>query len=294
MLTGMGLALGIDYSLFVVSRFREERRAGRSDSTRSRTPARPRAGRCCSAARLRPRAVGMLLVPNTIMRSLAAGAILVGIVSVIAALTLLPRHLGAPRGPVDALLIPSSGRRLARGANPATAVLGRIVRRVMRRPVLGRRRRRRAGRACDALFRIDTGTAGVGTLPDPSRPGRATSRSSATSRRRTDRPDRRLQGVRRGARRARGAARTRSLPTLASATAVVRSAGRRGRAALGVGRRRRVLDADRDGARPPQRDHSGGVRGRERRSSSAARLENIDYFDRDRPGSRSCWRSCSA
>ena len=34
--------------------------------------------------------LGLLLVPSTIFRSLAAGAILVGIVSVIAALTLLP------------------------------------------------------------------------------------------------------------------------------------------------------------------------------------------------------------
>ena len=32
MLTGMGLALGIDYSLFVVSRYREERARGASSS----------------------------------------------------------------------------------------------------------------------------------------------------------------------------------------------------------------------------------------------------------------------
>ena len=46
MLTGMGLALGIDYSLFVVSRYREERAAGASSSTRSAVPARRRAARC--------------------------------------------------------------------------------------------------------------------------------------------------------------------------------------------------------------------------------------------------------
>ena len=37
--------------------------------------------------------LGLLLVPSTIFRSLAAGAILVGIVSVIAAPTLLPAVL---------------------------------------------------------------------------------------------------------------------------------------------------------------------------------------------------------
>ena len=50
MLTGMGLALGIDYSLFVVSRYREERARGRASSTRSPPPARPRAEPCSSAA----------------------------------------------------------------------------------------------------------------------------------------------------------------------------------------------------------------------------------------------------
>ena len=54
---------------------------------------------------------GMLLVPSSIMRSLAVGAILVGAVSVAAALTLLPALLGLLGDRVDALRIPLIGRR---------------------------------------------------------------------------------------------------------------------------------------------------------------------------------------
>ena len=50
MLTGMGLALGIDYSLFVVSRYREERGRGRELDAIA-VAGRPPAARCCSAAR---------------------------------------------------------------------------------------------------------------------------------------------------------------------------------------------------------------------------------------------------
>ena len=51
MLTGMGLALGIDYSLFIVSRYREERGRGRDEQGAIGAAARRRAGRCSSAAR---------------------------------------------------------------------------------------------------------------------------------------------------------------------------------------------------------------------------------------------------
>ena len=51
MLTGMGLALGIDYSLFVVSRYREERAGGRGGWTRSPLRARRRAAPFSSAGR---------------------------------------------------------------------------------------------------------------------------------------------------------------------------------------------------------------------------------------------------
>ena len=64
---------------------------------------------------------GMLLVPNSIMRSLAVGAILVGIVSVVAALTLLPAVLGLLGDRVNALRIPIVGTR-ARSRPPTRRV----------------------------------------------------------------------------------------------------------------------------------------------------------------------------
>ena len=53
---------------------------------------------------------GMLLVPSNVMKSLATGAIVVGIVSVLAALTLLPALLGVLGDRVDALRVPFIGR----------------------------------------------------------------------------------------------------------------------------------------------------------------------------------------
>ena len=111
MLTGMGLALGIDYSLFVLSRYREERFHGRE-----RLDAIAAVGATASRAVLFSgiaftlAMVGLLLVPSTIMRSLAAGAIVVGLVSVAAALTLLPALLGLLGDRVNALRIPFFGR----------------------------------------------------------------------------------------------------------------------------------------------------------------------------------------
>jgi uncharacterized membrane protein YdfJ with MMPL/SSD domain len=50
MLTGMGLALGIDDALFVISRYRENAAADATHRPRSPPPAAQRAARCCSAA----------------------------------------------------------------------------------------------------------------------------------------------------------------------------------------------------------------------------------------------------
>ena len=102
MIVGMGLALGIDYSLFVISRYREERGRGLQE-----VDAVAAAGATASRAVLFSGSAfvvavfGMLLVPTTIMRALAAGAIVVGVVSVAAALTLLPAVLGSIGDGVD-------------------------------------------------------------------------------------------------------------------------------------------------------------------------------------------------
>ncbi|MGC4175915.1 MMPL family transporter [Demequina sp.] len=94
MITMMGLALGIDYSLVTVQRFREELAHGRTPRE-----AVAIAGNTANRAVLFSGGIvvlsltGLLLVPSTIMRSLGAGAIIVAIMSVITALTLLPAVL---------------------------------------------------------------------------------------------------------------------------------------------------------------------------------------------------------
>jgi uncharacterized membrane protein YdfJ with MMPL/SSD domain len=165
MIFGMGLALGIDYSLFILSRFREERAEGRE-----KVDAIVTAGATASRAVLFSGAAfvlamtGLELVPNTIMRSLATGAILVGIVSVIAALTLLPAVLSLLGDRINALRVPFFGRATT---HTESRFWGRIVHAVMRRPV--------ASLvvavvlllvAAVPVVSLDTGTAGISTLPE--------------------------------------------------------------------------------------------------------------------------------
>jgi uncharacterized membrane protein YdfJ with MMPL/SSD domain len=165
MLTGMGLALGIDYSLFVLSRYREERLHGRE-----RFDAIAAVGATASRAVLFSgiaftlAMVGLLLVPHTIMRSLAAGAIVVGLVSVAAALTLLPALLSLLGDRVNALRIPFFGRTAAREQSPFWS---RTVRGVMRRPLTSLVLATAILLAMAVpVLALQSGEAGVETLPD--------------------------------------------------------------------------------------------------------------------------------
>jgi uncharacterized membrane protein YdfJ with MMPL/SSD domain len=167
MLIGMGLALGIDYSLFTLSRFREERLQGRERLDAIAT-AGATAGRAVlfSGIAFVLAMLGLLLVPSTIFRSLAAGAILVGIVSVVAALTLLPAVLALLGDGVNALRVPFFGRAAARAGREGR-FWGAIVERVMRRPVLSLVLAAGFLLALAApVLALDTGTSGAATLPD--------------------------------------------------------------------------------------------------------------------------------
>jgi RND superfamily putative drug exporter len=120
----MGLAVGIDYSLFIVSRFREERRRG-LEKVEAIAAAAATASRAVffSGMTVVLSLMGMLIVPFSIFPSLGGGAIAVVLAAVAAALTLLPAVLSMLGDRVNALRLPYLGRRLmpAAAGSPAMA-----------------------------------------------------------------------------------------------------------------------------------------------------------------------------
>src|SRR5688572_12999770 len=168
MLAGMGLALGIDYALFVISRYREERGGGREPlDAISATGATASRAVLFSGTAFVVAMFGLLIVPSTIFRSLAAGAILVGITSVLAALTLLPALIGLIRDGVDSLRLPYFGRAALRRENPVSGFWSGIVDRVQHRPALSLVLSTALLLALAApAFGISIGSAGVSTFPD--------------------------------------------------------------------------------------------------------------------------------
>jgi putative drug exporter of the RND superfamily len=168
MLTGMGLALAIDYALFVVSRFREERGRGREKvDAIAATAATANRAVVFSGATFVIAMFGMLIVPSSIMRSLAVGAILVGIVSVVVSATLLPALLALLGDGVDRLRIPLVGRRSLESTNPEGRFWGAIVRAVLRRPGLSLALSVAVLlAAASPIFGMHVGTSGVTALPD--------------------------------------------------------------------------------------------------------------------------------
>src|SRR3954454_1859912 len=175
MISAMGLALGIDYALFIVSRFREERGRGlekvdaivASGATASRAV-------LFSGIAFVLAMFGMLLVPDTVLRSLALGAILVGIVSVTAALTLLPAVLSLLGDRVNALRIPVVERRAIASAGSEGRFWSVLVGRVMKRPLVSLVAATALLLAVAApVLSINTGQSGLSTLPDrfPSKQG---------------------------------------------------------------------------------------------------------------------------
>lgn len=105
--TMIGLAVGIDYTLFILARYREERALGR-DKIDAISVAGSSASRAVlfSGFTVVFALVGMLIVPTTIFFSMALGAIIVVVFAVLLALTLLPAILSAMGDKVNAWQVP--------------------------------------------------------------------------------------------------------------------------------------------------------------------------------------------
>ena len=111
MITMIGLAVGIDYSLLIVSRFRDEMARG-LDKYEATARAGATAGRTVlfSGTTVVIALCGMFLVPFLFFQSLALGAILVVLVAMAATLTLLPAVLGLMGPRVNLLPVPFFGK----------------------------------------------------------------------------------------------------------------------------------------------------------------------------------------
>jgi len=131
----IGLAVGVDYALFVVRRSREERAAGASMQEAVRR-AGATAGRAVviSGVTVVVAMAGML-VAGGMFTSLAIGAILVVAVAVIASATVLPALLRLLGDGIDRLRLPFTRRRAERRGS-VDSRWGRLAGQVSRRPLL--------------------------------------------------------------------------------------------------------------------------------------------------------------
>ncbi len=136
MVTMIGLAVGIDYSLFIVSRYREERKKGfaKLDAIGASGATANRAV-FFSGMTVVLALAGMFIIPTTIFRSLATGAILVTLAAIAASMTLLPAIVGLLGDRVNWPRL-SKRARIDSGHDPRGGFWDTITNGVMKRPVV--------------------------------------------------------------------------------------------------------------------------------------------------------------
>jgi putative drug exporter of the RND superfamily len=131
--TALGLGLAIDYSLFIVSRYREELRAGREEAD-ALVVTMATAGRTVlfSAATVAVALLALLVFPLYFLRSFGYAGIAVVALAATGALVVLPALLAVLGRRVDRFRLPV-GRR--RDRTPGTGFWHQVATWVMRRPV---------------------------------------------------------------------------------------------------------------------------------------------------------------
>ncbi|MGZ4332567.1 MAG: MMPL family transporter [Solirubrobacteraceae bacterium] len=131
----IGLAVGIDYSLFYLRREREERAKGRAPAEALQVAAAT-SGRAVLISGLTViiAMTGMFLMGNQTFTSFGIGTVLVVAIALVGSLTVLPAVLSKLGDRVDRGRIPFLHRRRAR--NGQSRVWAAIIDRVLRRPLL--------------------------------------------------------------------------------------------------------------------------------------------------------------
>ncbi len=129
----IGLAVGIDYSLFMITRYRSERRRGR-DKAQAIEVASSTAGRAVffSGLTVMISLAGLYLIGDATFTSMASGTIGVVLAAVIGSLTFLPATMSILGNGINWGRIPYFGREREEGSG----FWGHFVLRVMRRPIV--------------------------------------------------------------------------------------------------------------------------------------------------------------
>ena len=165
----IGLAIGIDYSLLMVSRFREELQNGQTPRE-AVVKTGATAGRTVlfSGITVVFALCGMLIIPSSLFLSLGLGAIIVVLVTLAATFTLLPATLALLGTKVNALRLPFVGRAASgRSSEADGGFWDAITRAVTRVPIVSLILVGGLMIAAAAFFfQIDTGSNGVDAFPE--------------------------------------------------------------------------------------------------------------------------------
>jgi uncharacterized membrane protein YdfJ with MMPL/SSD domain len=131
----VGLAVGVDYSLFYLRREREERAKGK-DARSALEIAAATSGHAVLVSGLTVIAAmaGMYLTGDKTFTSLASGAVLVVAVAMVASISVLPALMAWLGDRVDRGRLPRLRRKT--GKRSEGGIWGSIIERVMRRPIL--------------------------------------------------------------------------------------------------------------------------------------------------------------
>jgi RND superfamily putative drug exporter len=139
----IGLAVGIDYALFIIERYREERRQGMGKiEAITATGATASRAVLFSGGTVILALLGLFIVPITTFRSLGAGALLVVGIAVLAMLTLVPAMLSLVGDRVNWPLVKwhrkkHTGERVHSARTVYKGFWGMLTKGIMARPIVG-------------------------------------------------------------------------------------------------------------------------------------------------------------